>query len=220
VLPFDRPRRRRRFADRAESARVLAPELALWREQWPVVLALPTGGIPVARVVARELGVTFGVRCVLKLHVPGQPDLAAGAVAPGACFLVDDLIRELEISDAYLDVAARAQHRALEARVAAYGEWHARDLRGRTVILVDDGISTGASAAAAVLSVRRDGAARVVVAAPVASRAGLRRVAIADDVVVPCILRDDCRVGDAYADFTQWSDRELLGGLRTATVAG
>jgi putative phosphoribosyl transferase len=183
------------------------------RGRSPIVLGLLAGGVPVARVVARALGAPFGVWCVLKLHVPGQPEIAAGAVARGARYIVEDVVRELEISSEYLDVVARELEAEIARRILTYGPLHDHDLRGRTVILVDDGISSGASAAAATLSVRRAGAQHVVVAAPVASAAGLERVRLADEVIAPFILRSDCRVGDAYDDFTQLSDRDVLGDV-------
>jgi putative phosphoribosyl transferase len=207
------------FADRHEAAVELARELAPLRSAAPLVLGLPAGGVPVARAVAGALAAPFGVRCVLKLHVPGQPEIAAGAVAHGARYIVEDVVRDLEISAAYLDVATRELELEIERRIAAYGALHDHDLSGRTVILVDDGISSGASAAASVLSVRRAGARNVIVAAPVATRAGLERLRFADDVVTPFVLRDDCRVGQAYADFTQLCDQDVLGDLLAAPVA-
>lgn len=219
MLPFADPPHKSPFTDRDAAALELARELVSLRSASPLVLGLPAGGVPVARVVARALAAPFGVWCVLKLHVPGQPEIAAGAVARGARYVVADVVRELEISDEYLDVATRELELEIERRIAAYGTLHDNDLSGRTVILVDDGISSGASAAASVMSVRRAGARHVIVAAPVATRAGLERLRIADEVIAPFILRDDCRVGQAYADFTQLCDQDVLGDLLATPVA-
>jgi len=141
-----------------------------------------------------------------RIFVPGHPEQTLGAVAPGARFFDDRLIEELEISDSYLSVVSAELEREAPSR--------ALDVRGREVILVDDGIASGATAAAAIQSVRLAGATRVVMSAPIASRRGMVTVSTADDVIVPLIPDEFRFVSDFYDDFTQLSDDDLAELLR------
>src|SRR5881628_3118096 len=137
-----------RFADRAHAGRVLAAELAAYAHRPDViVLALPRGGVPVGYEVARALGAPLDVFVVRKLGVPGHEELAMGAIASGGVLVIDEqLVRLLGISDAEIQRAVASELRELERREAAYrGGRSPPELAGKTVILVDDGLATGAS---------------------------------------------------------------------------
>ena len=170
-----------RYAGREEAGRQLARSVRHLRDAQPVVLALPRGGIPVAREVARELDAPLDVLVVRKLGVPWQPELAMGAIAE---LLRDDRAR-IPITD-------------------------------RTVVLVDDGLATGATAVAACLAARAQGAERIVVAVPVASPDAIRRLlTVADDVICPVCPADQDSVGAAYTDFHQLTDSEAAELLKS-----
>lgn len=159
-----------RFADRREAGRALGE--ALRRLGLPpdaVLLGLARGGVIVAAEAARALGLPLDVLVVRKLGVPGQPELAFGAIARGIRVLNSDVVAELQLTPAQVDAVAREEQAELERREAAYRAGRPPlDLHGRTAVLVDDGLATGASMRAAIEAVRALGAARVVVAVPVA----------------------------------------------------
>ncbi|WP_235570945.1 phosphoribosyltransferase [Mycobacterium sp. Root265] len=209
-----------RFPNRRAAGRSLATALAHHRGATAtVVLGLARGGVPVGFEVAAALGLPFDAFLVRKLGLPHWPELAMGALATGGAVVRNaDLIRSQAITEDQLQEVIEAERVELRRREAAYGVQQAPDLAGRTVILVDDGIATGASMLAAVRAVRAAGAAAVVVAVPVASRTACHLI---DDEVDELICVDappDFRaVGQAYDDFTQTSDdevRALLAGHR------
>src|SRR4051794_3244833 len=174
----------------------------------PVVLALPRGGVPVAAEVARDLGAVLDVLVVRKVGVPWHPELAVGAIAEGGVEVVDEVsLARLGISESeFREVADRA-HVELARRVALYrGDRPMPALERRDVIVIDDGLATGLTAQAAVQSVRRLGAARVVMAAPVCAAGTPSRLAQADEVV--CVRKpfDFRAVGLWYDEFGQTSD--------------
>lgn len=211
---MDVPRATKPFGNRTDAGLKLAAELRLRRVKEPVVLGLARGGVPVASVVARAIGAPLGVILALRLPVPGQPEVAAGAVAPGVRFIVDEVVRELEISTEYLTIVAEELEKQLAERAQLFQSHLSADLRGRNVVIIDDGIASGATAAAAVKSVRIAGARHVAVAAPVASRAGLETVRIADEVIVTFIPEAFGVVSNHYEEFAQVSDddvKQLLG---------
>ena len=209
----------RTFRDRREAGEVLARDLAAYRDQPGVlVLGLARGGVPVAREVAAALHAPVDVCLVRKLGVPQWPELAMGAVgAGGAVVLNDDLIRGLDLTDDDVRAALERETVELRRRELAYrGSRAPAALTARTVLLVDDGIATGASMVAAARTVRAAGAARVVLAAPTAPptvSAMLRREA--DDVVLSTAPADFSAVGQAYADFHQVGDDEVRDLLTT-----
>lgn len=208
------------FANRCEGGRRLAARLAPHRVREPLVLGLPRGGVPVAYEVAHALGAPLDTLPVRKLGAPGQPELAVGAVAPGVAVFEDALIALLRVSAAYLaDARARetAELARLDDRLRDARPFP--DLRGRAVILVDDGIATGATALAAVECVRARGAAHVTVAAPVCAREAVGRLRErADDVVCLDAPPDFGAVGYWYGDFTPTSDEEVRQLLRRADL--
>ena len=203
------------FKDRAEAGRKLAERLLTYRASKPLVLALPRGGVPVAYEVARRLAAPLDVIVVRKLGAPGQPELGIGAVVDGEHpqSVVDkQAVDELDVSREYLEREIAAQLQELRRREAAYrrGRRPPR-LRGRTVIVVDDGIATGGSMRAALRGIRGAGAQRVVLAVPVAppeTLAALRHEA--DDIVCLSAPVYFTAVGQFYADFRQTSDAEVL----------
>ncbi|WP_280422930.1 erythromycin esterase family protein [Nocardia carnea] len=200
------------FRDRREAGRTLATLLDRFHEPDTVVLALPRGGVPVAYEVAQALDAPLDVLVVRKLGSPGNPELALGAIASGGVLVTNgDVLAAEQVGPDVLERIARAEGRELRRREQAYrGERPLLDVTGRTVILVDDGLATGATMDAAVRTVYRMHPARVVVAVPVALEAtcaGLRgRV---DDMVCAHIPAGFSGVGAEYQDFTQTSDAEV-----------
>jgi predicted phosphoribosyltransferase len=177
-----------------------------------VVLALPRGGVPVAYEVATALGVPLDVFVVRKLGFPGHEELAMGAIATGGVLVLDEsLVRRLGVSEEQIRGAVETELRELERREAAYrGGREPPQLEGKTVILVDDGLATGASMRAAALAVRKYNPQRVVVAVPVASEQTCDEFRDdVDDVVCAVTPRPFHAVGLWYEDFSQTSDEEV-----------
>jgi putative phosphoribosyl transferase len=209
-----------RFTDRHEAGRELAHSLSRYAHRPDVwVLGLPRGGVPVAYEVACALGAPLDVLIVRKLGVPGQEELAMGAIAPGGVRVLNhELIEQLRIEAERLEQVERKERAELERRQQAYrGQRPFPDLRGKTVILVDDGLATGASMRAAALAVRAMNPARVVIAAPVAppdTCEALREVA--DEVVVLRQPEPFRAVGLWYEHFPQTDDEEVRRLLELA----
>lgn len=205
------------FTDRRDAGRRLSQRLRhLAGQSGVVVLALPSGGVPVGIEVARALHAPLDIFLVRKLGVPGHLELAMGAVASGGVrVLNDDVVERLAISEADLEAATVRERRELERREAAYRDGRpARSVRGATVVLVDDGIATGASMLAAVRGVRQLGAARVIVAAPVVAKATQESLRAAADAIDCVSAPDDfTSVGMAYRDFHAMSDAEVTALL-------
>lgn len=200
------------FADREEAGRRLADRLAHLKGARVVVLGLPRGGVPVARQVAEALGVPLDVIIVRKLGVPWQPELAMGAIGEGGVRVLNqDLIRSLHLDDEDVTRVERSERNELDRRAETYrGDRPMVDLTGRTAVLVDDGIATGATAAAACKVARAHGAERVVLAAPVASAQAVDHLrSEADEVVVVGAPPDMGAIGAFYADFSPTSDAEV-----------
>jgi predicted phosphoribosyltransferase len=201
------------FRDRSEAGQALARHLAEYADREDVlVLALPRGGVPVGYEVARALHAPLDVFLVRKLGVPGHEELAMGAIASGGVRVLNEaLVEYLGIPDRVIDEVAADEQAELERRLHSYrGGQPPLDVRGRVVILVDDGLATGSTMRAAVKALRRQNPERIIVAVPVGARdtcAGLREEA--DDVV--CVQTPDLlkAVGIWYADFSQTSDEEV-----------
>ncbi|MFF1356606.1 phosphoribosyltransferase family protein [Streptomyces sp. NPDC058297] len=215
-----------RFTDRTDAGRRLAAAVQHLRDEEPVVLGLPRGGVPVAFEVARALGAPLDVIVVRKLGVPYQPELAFGAIGEGGVrVLNDDVVRHCGIEPEHIAAVERTERQELERRARRYrggrppAADEARTVTGeaRTVIVVDDGIATGATAAAACQVVRAQGAARVVLAVPVAPPDAVRRLrAVADDVVCLSVPPLFGSVGEWYGDFSQTTDEEVAACLARA----
>ena len=212
------------FVDRAEAGRVLAERLRMYAGRPDVtVLALPRGGVVVGYEVARALRAPLDVLVVRKLGVPGHSELAMGAIASGgARVLSRDVIAMLGISQASIDAVAVREQAELERRERAYrADRPAAPLHGRTVLLVDDGLATGATMRAAVRSLRAHAPARIVVAVPVGAPetcAELRDEA--DEVVCAHSPASFHAVGSWYDDFSQTSDDEVRELLARAADFG
>jgi putative phosphoribosyl transferase len=207
---------RTRFADRREAGRRLAEPVAALRLHDPVVVALPRGGVPVAAEVATALDAPLDVLVVRKLGMPGQPELALGAIAEGGAEVVDPQLARLGRVDAAALDHLRAEARdEIDRRVRTYRDGEPPpDVHGRVVVLIDDGLATGRTAEAAIAALRSAGASRVVLAVPVASRDTAEAMsARADDVVTVIRPRDMRAVGLWYDDFTQTTDAEVVQAL-------
>lgn len=201
------------FRDRVEAGELLAAKLAGYRNRDDVVvLALPRGGVPVARQVADALGVPFDVYLVRKLGVPGHEELAMGAIATGGVRQVNhDVVDALGIPGNVIDAVAERELRELERREQAYrGNRGPLSLTNKTVILVDDGLATGSTMRAAVMSARQHKPARVIVAVPVGAASTCADLATEADEVV-CVRTPDpfVAVGLWYRDFTPTTDNEV-----------
>jgi erythromycin esterase-like protein/predicted phosphoribosyltransferase len=213
---------RRVFRDRREAGRVLASLLSAYRgRERLLVLGLPRGGIPVAWEVAAALGAPLDAFVVRKLGAPGHEEFAVGALASGGRVVVnDDLVRALRISPQQLRDVAEREGRELIRREAAYRGGRPRlDLAGKTVILVDDGLATGASMFAAVQALRDMEPAEIVIAIPAAPESTCREFAqMVDDVVCASMPTPFLAVGESFWDFRQVSDEEVRTLLTTPTT--
>jgi len=184
-----------------------------------VVLALPRGGVPVGFEVAKALNAPLDVFVVRKLGLPGQEELAMGAIASGGIRVLNrDLIRALGIPEEVVDRITQEEQRELERRERAYREGRPPlDVRGRTVILVDDGLATGSSMRVAALALRQKQPAQIVVAVPVAARDTCAEFeSVVDKIVCAVTPEPFWGVGQWYADFSQTSDEEVRDLLRRA----
>jgi putative phosphoribosyl transferase len=204
---------RGRFRDRAEAGRLLGERLGAFAcRSDVVVLALPRGGVPVAREVARALGAPLDVFLVRKLGLPGQPELAMGAIASGGTrVLNEELVRQLRLDDALIERVAAREEAELVRREQAYrGGRPPPDLRDRTVVLVDDGLATGATMRAAVAAVRSREPRHVVVAVPTAPPHALHELRPEVDELVWVNAPDPFHaVGLWYDDFGEISDADV-----------
>lgn len=209
---------RTRFRDRAEAGKRLAMLLQAY-EHAPstIVLALPRGGLPVAYEVARALHAPLDISVVRKLGAPTDPELAIGAVAQGGVRVLNNpVIEMLGITREEVHDAIQREWHELDRRERRYRLIHrADDPRGRIAIVVDDGLATGSTMLAAVMALRMQGAARIVVAVPVADRDACRRVERVADECICLVDEPDFRsVGDAYEMFPQVDDVEAEEILR------
>lgn len=207
-----------RFADRAAAGRQLAAELAGHAYPDPVVLALPRGGVPVALEIARALGAPLDLVLARKIGVPGQPEVAAGAVVDGddpQIVVNPEVLRAAGLTESDVHALARTELDVIRRRRATYlADRPSVPLEGRTAIVVDDGIATGATMRVALRAVDRRRPARTVLAVPVAPPRTLAAMqAAADDVVCLLAPRSFYAVGEFYDDFHQVSDRDVVALL-------
>ena len=216
------PRSPHLFADRNDAGRRLARALRHLRsgeggsERDLVVVGLPRGGVPVAAHVARELGAPLDVILVRKLGVPIQPELAMGAIGEdGIRVTADDVMDQLGLGPDDLDRVEARERIELERRARAYRAGRARiPLRGREVVVVDDGVATGSTARAACQVARAEGAARVILAVPVAPEDWVPRLGdVADELVTVATPDPFIAIGRFYRDFSPTTDAEVVALL-------
>lgn len=208
----------RKYVDRRDAGRQLAPLLARWKASGALVFALPRGGVPVAVEVAKALGLPLDLLYVRKIGAPLEPELALGAVVDGIdpdIVLNEDLVRRFGVSREVLDNITKSELREIERRRQSYGRGPAPLMpTGRPVIVVDDGLATGASTRAAVRALRRRGATRVIVAVPVAPPNAVADLeADGAEVVCPLVTDSFFGVGSFYRDFRQLSDADVSAAL-------
>jgi predicted phosphoribosyltransferase len=213
-----------RFRDRREAGRVLAEQLRRYAGRADViVLGLPRGGVPVAFEVARELHAPLDVFIVRKLGVPGYEELAMGAIASGGVrVLNEDVVRQLAQPERVIEQVTAEEKRELQRREIEYRDGRpAPELRGRTLIIVDDGLATGATMRAAVMALKQREVAAIVVGVPVAAPetcAEIRQEV--DEVVCATTPASFHAVGQFYEDFSQTTDEEVRELLARAAAGG
>jgi predicted phosphoribosyltransferase len=208
------------FADRAEGGRRLAKALSHYQgKQDTIVVALPRGGVVTAEAIAEALDLPLDVLVVRKLGTPGQEELAMGAIGPGGVrVLNEDVVSACRISRQQIEVESRRENEELERRQRLYrGDQPPLDFAGKTVIVVDDGLATGSTMAAAVAVIRSGKPARVVLAIPVAPVETLERFQLVVDELVYLETPEPFRsVGSWYIDFSQVEDDEVVRILERA----
>lgn len=200
------------FSDRREAGLRLAERLVFLRGTDVVVLALPRGGVPVGFEVAQALGAPLDVIIVRKLGVPFQPELAMGAIGEDGVRVINDaVVRMARISDADLEAVERRERQEIARRAARFRRGRVPvELAGRTAVIVDDGLATGSTARAACEVAWAHGIDRAILGVPVAPPAAVVDLARIAEVVAIDVSDRLGSVGQAYDDFTQTSDREVL----------
>jgi putative phosphoribosyl transferase len=201
------------FDDRVDAGRKLALALSGYRGKDLVVLAIPRGGVVVGYEVARELGAPLDVVIPHKIRAPGNPELAIGAVTQDGTTILDrELTRYLQVPDSYLRREIESQIREINRRVARYrGDRPMPALDGRVVVIVDDGVATGATVRAAIRSVRKQTPSSIVVAVPVGPSDTIERLrGEADDMVCLSTPEPFLAIGQFYRRFDQTSDEEVV----------
>jgi len=201
------------FADRVDAGRQLANEIAYRHYPDPIILGLPRGGVQIGFEIAHRLHAPLDVLVARKIGAPHQPELAIGAVAPGGIAVVDDsALRYLDISQAEIEAAIERETREMSRRNGLYrDDSPAPDLRERTVILADDGLATGLTAEAAILSIRQQSPDRLVLAVPVcAPDTEARLRPMVDDIICLYAPSPFHAVGIWYQEFTQMTDEQVI----------
>ncbi|MGZ3692843.1 MAG: phosphoribosyltransferase [Bdellovibrionota bacterium] len=205
------------FRNRAEAGRILAERLSGYSSKRPVILALPRGGLPLAAEVATRLNAPLDILAVKKIGAPGHPELAVGAVSEDGIPIFNEELQEyLGISKKYLLEQANEKAEEVASQVASYRKVSPlQHVAGRVVIVVDDGLATGATMSAAVNILKRRGAAEIIVAVPVASVEAYNDLKREADAIISLYLPEFfLSVGQWYQDFSQVSDEEAIAILR------
>lgn len=208
------------FSNRCDAGRRLAARLVPYRADQPVVLGLPGGGVPVAYEVAKALEAPLDVLVVRKLGAPGHEELAIGAVAPGVTVIDDETLELLRVPPSYVERVKAREEAEVQRRMELFSDTGEPPvLTGRAVILVDDGIATGATTLAAARAARLLGAVKIVIAAPVVSPPALDRLRGAADAVEYLAAPAGFRaVGQYYEDFTQVAPEDVRALLKRARL--
>lgn len=208
------------FRDRADAGRFLASKLTAYANREGVlILALPRGGVPAAYEVAKALNAPLDIFLVRKLGVPGNEELAMGAIATGnVVVLNEEVIRTLDVPRAEIDIVAKKEKQELERREQIYrGDYPPPDVRGHTAILIDDGLATGSTMRAAVVALRKQQPDRIVVAVPAAAESTCNEFRSEVDEVICAITPEPfLAVGMWYEDFSQTTDDEVREILKRA----
>jgi putative phosphoribosyl transferase len=200
------------FRNRREAGLRLAERLLFLRGADAVVLALPRGGVPVGFEVARALGAPLDVIIVRKLGVPFQPELAMGAIGEDGVRVINDgVVRAARITESEIEAVERRERQELERRAARFRRGRKPvDLAGRTAVIVDDGLATGSTALAACQIAWAHGVDRAILGVPVAPPGAIVDLARMAEIVAIDVSARQGSVGQAYDDFTQTSDREVM----------
>ncbi len=207
------------FKDRYDAGRKLSAELTGFRENNPILLGLPRGGVPVAYEAAKNLGADLDIFLVRKIGVPGREELAMGAIASGGVrVLNDNVINILNISEDSIEEASQKEKEELQRREKIYRDNRPfPSLENKTAILIDDGLATGASMRAAIKALKRHSPKKVIVAVPTASKDTCNEIkADVDEIIcafTPAVFRG---VGEWYDDFSQTTDQEVIDLLEDA----
>lgn len=207
----------RRFKNREEAAKKLAQELLEYRGKDTVVLAIPRGGVVLANEVAKNLNAPLDLIIPRKIGAPGNPELAIGAVTEdGTTILNQRLVSQLDISKEYIELEKKKQIREIKRRIKAYrGDAASESLEGKIVILIDDGIATGATMKAAIHSIRKRKPSSIVVAVPVGPPDTVEELKKEVDRLICLIVFEPFfAIGQFYEDFNQVSDEEVLSLLK------
>ena len=210
----------RAFENRTDAGQRLAPLLDYLRDSHPVVMAIPRGGVPVAAEVAAHLGAPLDLVIVRKLGYPSHPEVAVGAIGEAGVRVLNSELSPLHVSDPQLNGVEKRERVELGERVVRWRMHERVSPAGRTVIVVDDGVATGATAEAACRVIRELGATRVVLAVPVCPVSALDQVPSADEIVSVNSPETFFAVGEHYDDFRQTDDAEVSAILARARLAG
>ncbi|MDN0075404.1 phosphoribosyltransferase family protein [Crenobacter sp. SG2303] len=207
------------FTDRIHAARLLAKRLATYRSSHPLVLAIPRGAVPMAELIANELDGDLDVVLVRKLGAPFQPELALGAIDETGHITLNDFAGQIGLDKSYITNLARTELAVLHERRCQYSDRPPLAVADRTVIVVDDGLATGATMIAALTALRAQKPAKLICAVPVAPPDTLHRVArLADEVVCLEAPIGFQAVGQFYLSFPQVDDEEVIAILKARPV--
>lgn len=201
------------FKDRVEAGKILAGALSEYKSKSTIVLAIPRGGVIVAYEVAKALNAPLDIIIPRKIGAPGQPELAIGAVTEdGTTILNQDIIQHLKVSDDYIKAEAKRQVEEIKKRIQMYiGDKPRLSIRGKVVILIDDGVATGATIRAAIASIRKREPNLIVLAIPLGPKDTIKELRKDADKVI-CLMTPEpfFAIGQFYENFEQISDEEVI----------